>query len=145
METALSRGEPEIDTEELYGNVVRARLVLNKVAHPVPRTKARRRRAKRRAKERARKEKKMEELEKVGTVGRSPTAAAPPSAGGVGIVGGVDTRTEAQKRFDAMHEEVEAKRLAEEAGKSHRQRLEAFNAKLAALSEFHDLPKLGPG
>ena len=29
--------------------------------------------------------------------------------------------------------------------KSHRQAIEEYNAKLASLSEHHDIPRVGPG
>jgi protein FAM32A len=57
----------------------------------------------------------------------------------------VDRRTEAQKRHDAATAEREAARVAALAAKSHRERVAEFNEKLAALSEHHDIPKVGPG
>ncbi|OCH94674.1 DUF1754-domain-containing protein [Obba rivulosa] len=60
------------------------------------------------------------------------------------LVGG-DKKTPAEKRF----EEVQRKRLAEKvaklANKSHKDRVHEFNSKLEALSEHHDIPKVGPG
>ncbi|KAI0639588.1 DUF1754-domain-containing protein [Trametes polyzona] len=56
-----------------------------------------------------------------------------------------DRKTAAEKRF----EEVQRKRLAEKvarlANKTHKDRVNEFNSKLEALSEHHDIPKVGPG
>ncbi|PIL31765.1 hypothetical protein GSI_06469 [Ganoderma sinense ZZ0214-1] len=56
-----------------------------------------------------------------------------------------DRKTAAEKRF----EEIQKKRLAEKvarlASKTHKDRVSEFNAKLEALSEHHDIPKVGPG
>ncbi|KAI0673315.1 DUF1754-domain-containing protein [Trametes maxima] len=63
-----------------------------------------------------------------------------PAATGTG-----DRKTPAEKRF----EEVQRKRLADKvarlANKSHKDRVNEFNSKLEALSEHHDIPKVGPG
>lgn len=56
-----------------------------------------------------------------------------------------DTRTEAEKRFEAKMLEAEQQRLAKLATMSHRDRVREFNDKLASLSEHHDIPKVGPG
>jgi len=56
-----------------------------------------------------------------------------------------DRKTAAEKRF----EEAQRKRLAQKvvklANKSHKDRVNEFNTKLEALSEHHDIPKVGPG
>jgi protein FAM32A len=57
----------------------------------------------------------------------------------------VDTRTDAQKRHDAALATREAARIRDLASKSHRERVADFNDKLAAMSEHHDIPKVGPG
>lgn len=56
-----------------------------------------------------------------------------------------DTRTEAQRRHDAAMAAREAARIRALAAQSHRERVDAFNAHLASLSEHHDIPKVGPG
>lgn len=56
-----------------------------------------------------------------------------------------DTRTEAEKKFEAKMMAAEEKRLAKLAAVSHRDRVREFNEKLEALSEHHDIPKVGPG
>jgi protein FAM32A len=56
-----------------------------------------------------------------------------------------DTRTEAQRRHDAAMAAREAARIKALAAKSHRERVDEFNAHLASLSEHHDIPKVGPG
>ncbi|KAI0801089.1 hypothetical protein C8Q74DRAFT_1240255 [Fomes fomentarius] len=59
--------------------------------------------------------------------------------------GSSDRKTAAERRF----EEVQKKRLADKvarlAHKSHKDRVHEFNSKLEALSEHHDIPKVGPG
>ncbi|KAI0296256.1 hypothetical protein BC826DRAFT_1006113 [Russula brevipes] len=62
------------------------------------------------------------------------------------IAGASDERkTAAEKRF----QDVQRKRLADKvkkmAGKTHKDRVHEFNSKLEALSEHHDIPKVGPG
>ncbi|KAI0734709.1 DUF1754-domain-containing protein [Fomitopsis betulina] len=56
-----------------------------------------------------------------------------------------ERKTPAEKRF----EEVQRKRLAERVTKlahqTHKDRVHEFNSKLEALSEHHDIPKVGPG
>ncbi len=56
-----------------------------------------------------------------------------------------DTRTDAQRRHDEAMAAREAARIRELAAKSHRERVAEFNDKLAAMSEHHDIPKVGPG
>lgn len=56
-----------------------------------------------------------------------------------------DTRTEAEKRFEAKMLEAEEQRLAKLATMSHRDRVREFNDKLASMSEHHDIPRVGPG
>jgi protein FAM32A len=56
-----------------------------------------------------------------------------------------DTRTDAQRRHDAAMAAREAARIKALAAQSHRERVDAFNAHLASLSEHHDIPKVGPG
>ena len=76
----------------------------------------------------------VEDNEDGGGVGTGK-AAPPPS----------DTRTDAQRRHDAAMAAREAARIRELAAKSHRERVAEFNDKLAAMSEHHDIPKVGPG
>jgi protein FAM32A len=70
--------------------------------------------------------------------GGSADAAAPPPPR-------ADTRTDAQKRHDAALAAREAARIRLLAAQSHRERVADFNDKLAAMSEHHDIPKVGPG
>ena len=53
-----------------------------------------------------------------------------------------DRRTEAEKRRDAHMRKYEEERARKAAAKSHRQRIEEFNSKLATLTEHHDIPKI---
>ncbi|ORY91563.1 hypothetical protein BCR35DRAFT_328165 [Leucosporidium creatinivorum] len=68
--------------------------------------------------------------------GESPSTSTATSLSG---------KTEAQRKF----EEVQKKRLLEKAAKlankSHKERVAEFNEKLEAMSEHHDIPRVGPG
>ena len=79
-----------------------------------------------------------EEEEARGGGGGSDAAATAPSPP-------LDNRTDAQKRHDAALAAREAARIRDLAAKSHRERVAEFNDKLAAMSEHHDIPKVGPG
>lgn len=74
----------------------------------------------------------------------SSSHTQPGSGSGASAGAGVrDTRTEAQRRFD----EIQAKRLAEGearklASKSHKERVQEFNALLEKLPEHNDLFKI---
>mmetsp|Transcript_7162 Transcript_7162/g.12347 ORF Transcript_7162/g.12347 Transcript_7162/m.12347 type:complete len:128 (+) Transcript_7162:210-593(+) len=56
-----------------------------------------------------------------------------------------DRRTDAEKRFAQRQIQLEQERLKKLANKSHRDRVKDFNEQLAALSEHHDIPRVGPG
>jgi protein FAM32A len=56
-----------------------------------------------------------------------------------------DRRTPAERKFDEIQAKREAERVAKLASKSHRDRVNDFNAYLANLSEHHDIPRVGPG
>ena len=56
-----------------------------------------------------------------------------------------DRRTAAEKRHDDMMAKRENERVAKAASKSHRERVNEFNAYLQNLSEHHDIPRVGPG
>ena len=88
--------------------------------------------------EKKKKKKKKDKDDDRAAAGTSAAASSPPAAA-------VDRRTDAQKRHDAAVAAREAERVAALAAKSHRERVAEFNAKLAALSEHHDIPKVGPG
>lgn len=56
-----------------------------------------------------------------------------------------DRRTPAERKFDEIQAKREAERVAKLASKTHRDRVNEFNAYLANLSEHHDIPRVGPG
>ena len=56
-----------------------------------------------------------------------------------------DTRTAAEKRYDDEMTARAQKRAKKHAEMSYRDRIDEFNAKVAQLSEHHDIPKVGPG
>lgn len=53
--------------------------------------------------------------------------------------------TPAERRYLEHWEKINIRRLAKEATKSHRDRIQEFNQYLANLSEHYDIPKVGPG
>lgn len=50
-----------------------------------------------------------------------------------------DTRTDAEKRFEERQKKLEEKRLRKAASLSHKEKVKAFNERLAAQSEHNDL------
>jgi len=56
-----------------------------------------------------------------------------------------DWRTPVQKAFDTVQEQRKQALLDKNIAKSHRQKIDDFNEKLAKLSEHYDIPKVGPG
>ncbi|XP_056174847.1 uncharacterized protein LOC115671386 isoform X3 [Syzygium oleosum] len=56
-----------------------------------------------------------------------------------------DRLTPEERRFLQQTEKIELERLAKNASKSHRDRVQEFNQYLANLSEHYDIPKVGPG
>ncbi|KIJ94120.1 hypothetical protein K443DRAFT_684021 [Laccaria amethystina LaAM-08-1] len=61
------------------------------------------------------------------------------------IVSSSSKKTEAEKRFEEAQRRRLAHRVAKLAGKTHKDRVNEFNAHLESLSEHHDIPKVGPG
>ncbi|KAL7417436.1 hypothetical protein BDY24DRAFT_374870 [Mrakia frigida] len=66
-------------------------------------------------------------------------------AGGDGAAGGSRRKTDAERRFEEMQRERLAERVAKSASLTHKDRVHEFNNKLEALSEHHDIPRVGPG
>ena len=79
----------------------------------------------------------------------SPAAAAAAAAGHGKVLSKTldkkDSRTDAQKRHDAVLANRLAAQAKAAAQKSHKERLLEMNEKLASLTEHNDLPKIGPG
>ncbi|KAF9459831.1 hypothetical protein BDZ94DRAFT_1224188 [Collybia nuda] len=59
--------------------------------------------------------------------------------------GSSSRKTEAEKRFEEVQKRRLAERVAKLANKTHKDRVNEFNAHLESLSEHHDIPKVGPG
>eukprot|EP00009_Paramoeba_aestuarina_P004196 CAMPEP_0201508154 /NCGR_PEP_ID=MMETSP0161_2-20130828/1600_1 /ASSEMBLY_ACC=CAM_ASM_000251 /TAXON_ID=180227 /ORGANISM="Neoparamoeba aestuarina, Strain SoJaBio B1-5/56/2" /LENGTH=115 /DNA_ID=CAMNT_0047902723 /DNA_START=23 /DNA_END=370 /DNA_ORIENTATION=- len=59
--------------------------------------------------------------------------------------GFVDTRTEAEKRFDKIQREREEKKIDQMAEKSYKERVQGLNSYLDKLPQHFDIPKVGPG
>ena len=53
-----------------------------------------------------------------------------------------DHKTEAEKKYDKVQKERQAKKILQIASKSHKQRVEEFNDHLESLSEHYDVPKV---
>ena len=56
-----------------------------------------------------------------------------------------DTRTAAEKKYDAILEKRELEEIEKLAAKSHRDKIREFNEKLESLSEHYDLQKVSGG
>ncbi|XVF57887.1 hypothetical protein PTKIN_Ptkin07bG0018600 [Pterospermum kingtungense] len=56
-----------------------------------------------------------------------------------------DHLTPAERRYIEQRQQLDVKRLAKDANKSHRDRILDFNQYLANMSEHYDIPKVGPG
>ncbi|CAL1386805.1 unnamed protein product [Linum trigynum] len=56
-----------------------------------------------------------------------------------------DHLTAAEKRYIEQRERLDRHKMAKEANKSHRDRIQGFNQYLANMSEHYDIPKVGPG
>ncbi|KAI8968153.1 hypothetical protein BD414DRAFT_528414 [Trametes punicea] len=74
----------------------------------------------------------------------SPSGSGRDSPAAVGMSSG-DRKTAAERRFEEAQRKRLADKVAKLARKSHKDRVNEFNAKLEALSEHHDIPKVGPG
>jgi len=61
------------------------------------------------------------------------------------VSGSSPKKTEAERRFEEVQKLRLATKVAKLAHKTHKERVGEFNAKLEALSEHHDIPKVGPG
>ncbi|PCH33975.1 DUF1754-domain-containing protein [Wolfiporia cocos MD-104 SS10] len=82
-------------------------------------------------------------LEEEGRRSGSPSASGSSSA--VPVAGSSDRKTAAEKRFEEVQRKRLAAKVAKLATKTHKDRVHEFNTKLEALSEHHDIPKVGPG
>ncbi|KAN0100312.1 hypothetical protein V8E55_000296 [Tylopilus felleus] len=56
-----------------------------------------------------------------------------------------DRKTDAERRFEEAQRRRLIGKVAKIAHKTHKDRVNEFNAKLESLSEHHDIPKVGPG
>jgi len=54
-------------------------------------------------------------------------------------------KTNAEKHFEEVQKRRLLQRVAKLANKTHKDRVNEFNAHLESLSEHHDIPKVGPG
>ena len=56
-----------------------------------------------------------------------------------------DHLTPVERKYIEQREKIDLHRMAKEANKSHRDRIQDFNQYLANMSEHYDIPKVGPG
>ncbi|XVF86218.1 hypothetical protein PTKIN_Ptkin18bG0022700 [Pterospermum kingtungense] len=56
-----------------------------------------------------------------------------------------DHLTPVERRYIEQRQQLDVKRLAKEANKSHRDRILDFNEYLENMSEHYGIPKVGPG
>ncbi|KIK96395.1 hypothetical protein PAXRUDRAFT_826019 [Paxillus rubicundulus Ve08.2h10] len=61
------------------------------------------------------------------------------------LSGGHDRKTDAERRFEEVQRRRLFAKVAKMAHRTHKDRVNEFNAKLESLSEHHDIPKVGPG
>ncbi|KAG9117708.1 hypothetical protein FRC07_007324 [Ceratobasidium sp. 392] len=54
-------------------------------------------------------------------------------------------KTPAEIRFEETQRKRRLERVSKLASQTHKDRVHEFNSKLEALSEHHDIPKVGPG
>ncbi|KAF8604108.1 DUF1754-domain-containing protein [Ceratobasidium sp. AG-I] len=55
------------------------------------------------------------------------------------------SKTPAEIRFEETQRKRRLERVSKLASQTHKDRVHEFNSKLEALSEHHDIPKVGPG
>ncbi|KAH7886122.1 hypothetical protein F5I97DRAFT_1927995 [Phlebopus sp. FC_14] len=72
-------------------------------------------------------------------------SASASNRGSPPLSGGNDRKTDAERRFEEVQRRRLAQKVAKLARKTHKDRVNELNAKLEALSEHHDIPKVGPG
>ncbi|KIP05347.1 hypothetical protein PHLGIDRAFT_92341 [Phlebiopsis gigantea 11061_1 CR5-6] len=86
----------------------------------------------------------LKELETVMREEERKTSPAGSSRASPAIVSS-ERKTAAEKRFEETQRKRLADKVAKLANKTHKDRVSEFNNKLEALSEHHDIPKVGPG
>ena len=57
----------------------------------------------------------------------------------------LDTRTDAQKRFEETRKKREEELIKKKAAKTHREKIEELNKQLSTMPEHYDIPRVGPG
>ncbi|KAI6047939.1 DUF1754-domain-containing protein [Pisolithus marmoratus] len=65
--------------------------------------------------------------------------------GSPAVPGKDDKKTKAERRFEETQRRRLLAKVAKHARKTHKDRVNELNTKLEALSEHHDIPKVGPG
>ncbi|KAG8832470.1 hypothetical protein FRC17_001291 [Serendipita sp. 399] len=54
-------------------------------------------------------------------------------------------KTDAERRFEQIQKRRLLDKVSKMASKTHKDRVQEFNAKLEQASDHHDIPKVGPG
>ncbi|KAF8560031.1 DUF1754-domain-containing protein [Imleria badia] len=78
-------------------------------------------------------------------VGSAPGSASGSNRGSPSLSNGNERKTDAERRFEEAQRRRLLGKVARIAHKTHKDRVNEFNAKLESLSEHHDIPKVGPG
>ncbi|TFK56660.1 DUF1754-domain-containing protein [Heliocybe sulcata] len=99
------------------------------------------------SKSKADKERQLERLREARLKKEAVTSSSPAgsSRNSPAVGGSNDRKTEAERRFEETQKRRMAEKVARLANKTHKDRVSEFNNKLEALSEHHDIPKVGPG
>lgn len=61
------------------------------------------------------------------------------------VVPETSNKTAAQLAFERQLRRTEKEHAGASATMTHRQRIDEYNKRLSAMSEHHDIPKVGPG
>ncbi|KDQ20328.1 hypothetical protein BOTBODRAFT_62631 [Botryobasidium botryosum FD-172 SS1] len=95
--------------------------------------------------EKKRIEEQLKEKERVSEVRKDRDSGRDSPAASSSKAGHDDNKTDAERRFEEVQRQRRAERVARLAAQTHKDRVHEFNSKLEALSEHHDIPKVGPG
>jgi len=127
--------------EELYANVVGGKLSL----------KGSKKKKKKKKKKRKRKKSAEENSDARAASSSSSSRKRSREEGDNNVAGGGESstvprpaiRTKSQQRFEERQKAKEKEVIEDMLKKTHRQRIDEYNEKLASLSEHHDIPKVG--
>ncbi|KAI9570251.1 DUF1754-domain-containing protein [Boletus coccyginus] len=76
-------------------------------------------------------------------IGSTPGSASGSNRASPSLSNGNERKTDAERRFEEAQRRRLMGKVARIAHKTHKDRVNEFNAKLESLSEHHDIPKVG--